>query len=112
MSTAFKAATLCFAIAISAGCANPPPQTAARDDPQLRVVMNCSAGVLASYKTAAEVASDLRTKISLGVNVEDAAKGYIFEQLPPADRLAGYDKYLACVKEQTGSQRGPSGPGY
>jgi hypothetical protein len=81
-----------------AGCANPPPTAPARDDPKLQAMMECSAGVLAGYKTAAEVGSDLKTKISLGVNVEDAVKGYIFEVLPAQDRLKGYQEYLGCMK--------------
>ncbi len=110
MRNAVKTATsLACVTALLCACASPgqKTETAARDDPHLQIVMNCSAGVLANYKTSAEVESDLKSKLSLGIDVEDAVRGYIFGVLPESDRLKGYEQYLGCVKDQTprGSSR-------
>ncbi len=66
---------------------------------EIRAVLNCSAGVFVSYNRSANIETDLRTKIEAGVKADDAVHGYIFELLPPADRLKGYELYLQCIRQ-------------
>lgn len=103
--TRLCALELVIALAFLAGCVH---RTIDREDPNVRAIIGCGAGVLSKYGVSADLQGDLGKAVSTGkINVkagfavEDWMKTYIFEQLPEKDRLGGYKEYLKCYEKRS-----------
>jgi len=86
------------------GCVHTISETT-KNDPVYKAILGCTAGILSGYEADFEASlNKAKLDFKSEAEINSYVKGYIFENLPEADRLRAYEHYLKCFHEQTHPQ--------